>query len=169
MTDNDTPFESAASIVFEHWEPELQTKKSWLIGLENSFPKLVVSKLFKKVLFHYGFVTLTVLIVGVILITGDLFLISDSVFSVYEILIIAFTIVYLWMKRKMNQSEIKTTYSFQYDYFYFPVFLVIIYLLVIDSVAIKTLLLLFFTINLPFAFYFYFKHFQTLKKFKYEN
>jgi hypothetical protein len=169
MTDNDTPFESAASIVFERWEAELQTKKSWLIGLENSFPKLVVSKLFKKVLFHYGFVTLTVLIVGVILITGDLFLISDSVFSVYEILIIAFTIVYLWMKRKMNQSKIKTTYGFQYDYFYFPVFLAFIYLLIIDSVAIKTLLLLFFTINLPFAFYFYFKHFQTLKKFKYEN
>jgi hypothetical protein len=169
MTDNDTPFESAASIVFERWEAELQTKKSWLIGLENSFPKLVVSKLFKKVLFHYGFVTLTVLIVGVILITGDLFLISDSVFSVYEILIIAFTIVYLWMKRKMNQSKIKTTYSFQYDYFYFPVFLAFIYLLIIDSVAIKTLLLLLFTINLPFACYFYFKHFQTLKKFKYEN
>jgi hypothetical protein len=169
MTDNDTPFESAASMVFERWQPELQIKKSWLIGLENSFPKLVVTNLFKKVLFHYGFVTLTVLIVGVLSITRDLFLISDSVFSAYEILIVAFTIVYLWMKRKMNQTKIKTTYSFQYDYFYFPVSFIIIYLLVLDSVAIKTLLLLLFTINLPFACYFYFKHFQTLKKFKYEN
>jgi hypothetical protein len=42
MTDNDIPFESAASIVFERWQAELQVKKSWLIGLKNNFPEFVV-------------------------------------------------------------------------------------------------------------------------------
>ena len=169
MTDNDTPFESAASIVFERWESELQTKKSCLIGLKNDFPEFVVKNLFRKVLFHFSFIILTLLLTGIYSITKTDFAESESIISYFNCAVIFFGIIYFIMNRKINQSKLKTTHSFQFFYFYFPFLLLLIHLFIIDTNEITTFLLLFSFLNLPFAFYFYFKHFQILKKFKYEN
>jgi hypothetical protein len=169
MTDNDTPFESAASIVFERWQAELQVKKSWLIGLKNNFPEFVVKNLFRKVVFHFSFIILTLVLTGIYAITKSDFAESESIISYFNCAVIFFGIIYFIMNRKINQSKLKTTYSFQFFYFYFPLMLLLIHLLIVDSNEITTFLLLFSFLNLPFACYFYFKHFQTLKKFKYEN
>jgi hypothetical protein len=169
MTDNDIPFEAASSIVFERWESELQTKKSGLIGLKNNFPEFVVKNLFRKVLFHFSFIILTLLLTGIYAITKSDFAESESIISYFNFAVIFFAIIYFFMNRKINQSKLKTTYSFQFFYFYFPFLLLLIHLFLIDTNEITTFLLLFSFLNLPFAFYYYFKHFQTLKKFKYEN
>lgn len=168
MTVNDLLFETASIAVFARWESELKTHKSWLIGLENSFPKFVVRNLFKKVLFHYCFVLSTILIISVLIIK-DAVSVSENLFSIFNFSLVALGIIYFLMKRKVNQTKIKTTYSFQFDYFYFPILMIFIYLFVIQAVYFKIALMLFLVINCPFAFYFYFKHFQTIKKFKHES
>jgi len=169
MAVNNMLFESASVAVFERWESELKIKKSWLIGLENRFPKFVVRNLFKKVLFHYCFVLVSVLLISVLIIKKSSTTISENLLTIFNFSLVLLGISYFLMKRKVNQTKIKTTYSFQFDYFYFPILLIFIYLFVIQAVYFKIALMLFLVVNCPFAFYFYFKHFQTIKKFNHEN
>lgn len=164
ITTNNTSFEESCKIVFERWEPELRSSKKWLLGLENSFPKIVVKSLFNKVLFHYSFVVITVLLVGILLVFKGEIHFNDRMLSIFKSAVVFFGIVYFLLRRNMNRTKVLTTYSFQFEYFYFPVLLVFVYLFVIKAEFMYLFLLVFFVVNLPFAFYFYVKHFQTLKK-----
>lgn len=169
MTVNDLVFETASVAVFARWESEMKIKKSWLIGLENSFPKFVVQNLFKKVLFHYCFVLVSIGLVSVLIIKKSIFSLSETLFTIFNISLVLLGIIYFLMKRKVNQTKVRTTYSFQFEYFYIPILLIFFYLFVVQGVYFKIALMLFLVINCPFAFYFYFKHFQTIKKFNHET
>ncbi|WP_396178554.1 hypothetical protein [Flavobacterium sp.] len=165
ITTNNSSFEESCKLVFERWEPELRESKKWLLGLENSFPKIVVKSLFNKVLFHYSFVLLTVLLVGILLALKSEIHFSDRMLSIFKSALVFFGIVYFLLRRNMNKTKVVTTYSFQFEYFYFPILLVFVYLFILKQSFVQLSLLLFFVVNLPFAFYFYYKHFQMVKKF----
>lgn len=166
MEEEKVSFEAASVYVFNRWEYELKSSKNWLIGLENSFPKFVVKNLFKRVLFHYSFVVISVFI-AVLFFINNFQLINDEGLILWlKGLIVLFGVVYFLLKRKINQSKIKTTFSFQFDYFYLPVIFVFICLLIFKSIVPVVSLLLFVTLNFPFAFYFYFKHFEVVKNLK---
>lgn len=165
MQDQKNSFEVSSRLVLDNWEPELKASNNWLLSFENKLPKFVVKNLFKKVLFHYVFVVVTAFITGFLFMKEYQIIDNESVLKWFKYMMVVFGVVYFLLKRKINQSKIKTTFSFQFDYFYFPLLLIFIYLLVFKSMAVHMSLLLFFTFNMPFAFYFYFKHFQIIKRY----
>ena len=162
MRENEVSFDDAFLLASQAWKTELQVKKYWLISNERLFPSFVIQKIKNRVVFHYAMVFLVALICSLFF---SIFK-SNENNLLFKYSVGFCGIVYLLLRRIMNNKSAKTSFRFHFDYFNLPILLVLSTFVFSKIVFTHFYFTGFIVIaNFPFSVYYFVKHRQFIKKY----